>query len=123
MYEGKYQLFTFCPVYSDLIITLIVTFFITLVIIQVLQRQEKRTVFRRESLGFKKPRDSLFEEKTGGVDMCKAMERKEQHDKIIGAIQGMRKLGANDDSIINAIIEMFGVTKDYVIALLKAQVA
>ena len=65
----------------------------------------------------------VYEEKTGDVDMCKAMERKEQKDKITGAIQGMRKLGANDDSIVNAVMEMFNVTREYVLALLKAQTA
>lgn len=41
----------------------------------------------------------------------------------MGAIQGMRKLGANDDSIISAVMDMFNVSKEYVLTLLKTQVA
>lgn len=55
--------------------------------------------------------------------MCKALEQRYQEKEVTGAIQGMRKLGANDDTIIKAVMEMFSVTKEYVIALLKAQVA
>ena len=65
----------------------------------------------------------VYEEKTGGVDMCKAMERKEQKDKITGAITGMKLMGASDNDIITKITARFKVTKEYVLALLKAQVA
>lgn len=65
----------------------------------------------------------VYEEKTGGVDMCKALEKRYQEKEVTGAIQGMRKLGANDDTIIKAVMEMFSVTKEYVLALLNAQVA
>lgn len=43
--------------------------------------------------------------------------------RVLGAIQGMRKLGANDDSIISAVMDMFNVSKEYVLTLLKTQVA
>ena len=65
----------------------------------------------------------VYEEKTGGVDMCKAMERKEQKDIITGAITGMKLMGASDNDIITKITEQFKLTKEYVLALLKAQVA
>ena len=64
-----------------------------------------------------------FEVEQEGVDMCKAMERKEKKDNIIGAIRIMRKLGANNDDIIKTITETFNVTKEYVLDLMKAQVA
>ena len=62
--------------------------------------------------------DFEFEDEPGGVDMCKAMERRYQEKEVTGAIKGMRKLGASDDSIITAIMEMFNVTREYVLALL-----
>ena len=64
-----------------------------------------------------------YEEEMGGVDMCLAMEKKEQKDKITGVIQGMQIMGASENEIINKIIETYNVTKEYVLAILKAQVA
>ena len=64
-----------------------------------------------------------FEVEQEGVDMCKAMERKEKKDNITGAIRIMRKLGANNDDIIKTVTETFNVTKEYVLDLIKAQVA
>ena len=55
--------------------------------------------------------------------MCLAMEKKEQRDKITGAIDGMRLMGASDNDIISKIVENFNVTKEYVIALLTPQTA
>ena len=60
---------------------------------------------------------------TGGVDMCKALERKYQEKEVTGAITGMKLMGASDNDIIAKITEQFKVTKEYVLALLKAQVA
>lgn len=62
-----------------------------------------------------------YEEETGGVDMCKAMEKRQQRDEINGAIMGMRMMGASDNDIIAKIVERFHVTKEYVIALLAPQ--
>ena len=67
--------------------------------------------------------DFEFENEPGGVDMCKAMEKRYQEKEVTGAIMGMRKLGASDDSIITAVMEMYHVTKEYVLAILKAQTA
>ena len=47
--------------------------------------------------------------------MSLAMERKELKDNVTGAILGMRKPGADDDTIIKAVMEMFTITKEYVI--------
>ena len=62
-----------------------------------------------------------YEEKKGGVDMCLAMENKEKRDKITGMITGMRLMGASEGMIIEKITDVFHVTKDYVMDLLKPQ--
>ena len=64
-----------------------------------------------------------YEEKTGGVDMCSSMERKEKRDKVTGAIAGMRLMGASEGEIIAKITESFQVSEDYVLALMDSQVA
>ena len=69
------------------------------------------------------PADMEDEEETGGVDMCLAMEKKQQKDEINGVIMGMRLMGASDNDIIAKIIEKFNVTKEYVLALLTPQKA
>lgn len=64
-----------------------------------------------------------LEVELGGVDMCKAQEKNNLKREVTGAIMGMRKLGASDDSIIAAVMEMFNVTKEYVLALLAPKQA
>ena len=43
--------------------------------------------------------------------------------EITGAIRVMQKQGANIDEIIKMVTEMFGVTREYVLDIMKAQVA
>lgn len=62
-----------------------------------------------------------YEEETGGVDMCLAMEKKEKRDRILGVIDYMRDEGKSEKDIVEKIIEKFHVTKDYVLALLSPQ--
>ena len=64
-----------------------------------------------------------YENEPGGVDMCKAMEKKEKKDKITGVIQGMQMMGASESDIINKITEAFNVTREYVLALLAPKQA
>ena len=64
-----------------------------------------------------------YEEETGGVDMCLAMEKKEKRDEVNGAIKGMRIAGMSDNDIVAQIIKNFNVTKEYVLALLTPQKA
>lgn len=64
-----------------------------------------------------------YEEETGGVDMCKAMEKRQQRDEINGVIMGMRMMGASDNDIIAKIVEKFNVTKEYVLTLLNPKKA
>ena len=64
-----------------------------------------------------------YEEESGGVDMCLAMEKKEKKDKISGVIEYMKRLGSSENDIIKTVTEMYGVTKEYVLAILKAQAA
>ena len=59
-----------------------------------------------------------FEVEPGGVDMCKAMEKRDQRQRITGVIQGMQLMGASDNDIISKIVETFHVTREYVLALL-----
>ena len=64
-----------------------------------------------------------YEEETGGVDMCLAMEKKQTKDEVTGAIRILKSAGATDNDIIAKIMETFHVTKEYVLALLSPQKA
>lgn len=64
-----------------------------------------------------------YEEKAGEVDMCLAMEKKEQRDKITGAIEILQEDGIPNDDIIQKIIKKYNVTKEYVVSLLTPQTA
>lgn len=64
-----------------------------------------------------------YEEKTGGIDMCKALDNRIQKEKIISVMDYMKDEGKSETDIINKIIERFHVTKDYVLALLSPQKA
>ncbi|MBO5536680.1 MAG: hypothetical protein J6B53_14965 [Clostridia bacterium] len=57
------------------------------------------------------------------MDMCKAMEDNNRKMEVTGAIKGMRRLGASEDSIITDVMETFSVTREYVLAILKEMVA
>jgi hypothetical protein len=67
--------------------------------------------------------DFEFEEEPGGVDMCKAMEKRYQEKEIAGAIMGMRIAGMTDDDILTKVMEAFHVTREYVLALLAPKQA
>lgn len=62
-----------------------------------------------------------YEEKDGGIDMCLAMEKKAQRDRILGAIDYMQDEGKSENDIVEKIIEKYHVTKEYVLALLVPQ--
>ena len=64
-----------------------------------------------------------YEEKTGGIDMCKALDNRIQKEKIISVMDYMKDEGKSEADIINKIIERFHVTKEYVLALLSPQKA
>ena len=51
--------------------------------------------------------------------MCLAMEKKEQKDKVTGAIEALKGVGLSETDIVERIIDTFGVTKEYVLALLS----
>ena len=59
-----------------------------------------------------------FEGRGGEVDMSTAIERRYQKEQITGAITGMRAMGASDPDIIEKVMELYHVTKEYVLALL-----
>ena len=64
-----------------------------------------------------------YEEKTGGIDMCKALDNRIQKEKIISVMDYMKDEGKSKTDIINKIIERFHVTKEYVLALMSPQKA
>ena len=65
--------------------------------------------------------DLEFEEKGDLIDMCQAMEDNNKKKEVTGAIKMLRSDGASDEDIITKVIKLFGVTKDYVLALLTPQ--
>jgi len=62
-----------------------------------------------------------YEERTGGIDMCLAMEKKQQRDEINGVIKFLRSTGTPESDIITKVMDSFHVTKEYVLALLTTQ--
>ena len=64
-----------------------------------------------------------FEVEPGGVDMCKAMEKRDQRKEVTGAIKCMRSMGASDNDIISKMVEIFHVTEEYVLPLLAPKQA
>ena len=62
-----------------------------------------------------------YEEKSGGIDMCKALDNRMQKEKIISVMDYMRDEGKTEADIVDKIIERFHVTRDYVLALLAPQ--
>ena len=62
-----------------------------------------------------------YEEETGGVDMCKAMDNRDRKKEVTGAIKLMKRQGASENDIVKEMMEMFHVTKEYVLALLTPQ--
>ena len=65
----------------------------------------------------------LEEEAGGGINMCKAQEKNNLKREVTGAVKGMRIAGMKDDDILTKVMEVFHVTKEYVLAILKAQAA
>jgi hypothetical protein len=64
-----------------------------------------------------------YEVEPGGVDMCKAMEKRDQRLEVAGAIRMLRADGASDETIITKVTNLFNVTKEYVLALLVSKQA
>jgi len=42
---------------------------------------------------------------------------------IIGAINGMRDVGVADDDILVSVMRLYGVTREYVLELMKTEAA
>ncbi len=64
-----------------------------------------------------------YEVEPGGVDMCKAMEKRDQRQRIEEAIEIYREYGESDEDIINKIMNKFKVAREFVIALLAPKQA
>ena len=54
----------------------------------------------------------------GGVDMCNSFQRRYKEEKVKGAIELSRFDGASDEEIIEKVTKLFGVSREYVLALL-----
>ena len=55
--------------------------------------------------------------------MCKAMDNRDRKKEVTGAIKLMKRQGASENDIVKEMMEMFHVTKEYVLALLAPQKA
>lgn len=64
-----------------------------------------------------------YEVEPGGVDMCKAMEKRDQRKEVTGAIRMLRADGASDETIVTKVMSLYNVTKEYVLALLAPKQA
>ena len=64
-----------------------------------------------------------FDDKEEKVNMCKAMDNAYKKKEVAGAIKGMKRLGASDNDIIPEIMDMFDVTRQYVLDLLSPEKA
>jgi hypothetical protein len=59
-----------------------------------------------------------FEEEQGDVDMCNSFQRRYKEEKVKGAIDAFRKVGVSDDDIIDEIMSLYDVSREYVLGLL-----
>ena len=59
-----------------------------------------------------------YEEERGGVNMSNAIERRYKEEKVTGAIDAFRKVGVSDDDIIDEIMSLYDVSREYVLGLL-----
>ena len=50
--------------------------------------------------------------------MSNAIERRYKEEKVTGAIDAFRKVGVSDDDIIDEIMSLYDVSREYVLALL-----
>ena len=64
-----------------------------------------------------------FDVEPGGVDMCKAMEKRYKEKEVTGAIRMLRADGASDETIIAKVTSLFHVNREYVLALLAPKQA
>ena len=55
------------------------------------------------------------------VSMCRAMENREKRMKVIGAIEAFRMDGISEEDIIEKVMKLFNVSKEYVLALLASK--
>ena len=58
-----------------------------------------------------------------GADMFKSIQDHNTKMMVIGAIKYGRKCGDSDDVIIADAMELFGVTREYVLDLMKTEAA
>ena len=92
---------------------------------QIIESTDHRKIDRNtaEFLNVVAKLDLEYEEEEGDVDMCLAMEKRYQKEKIKGVIDYMRDEGVDEQDIISKIVEKYKVTKEYVMELLVPKTA
>jgi len=55
--------------------------------------------------------------------MFESIQNKYKMMMVIGAINGMRDLGVADDDILVRVMRLYGVTREYVLDLMKTETA
>ena len=55
--------------------------------------------------------------------MFKSIQDHNTKMMVIGAINGMRDLGVADDDILVRVMRLYGVTREYVLDLMKTETA
>ena len=57
------------------------------------------------------------------MKMCQAMEDNNKKQRVTGAIDILRSDGTSDEDIITKVMNLYNVTREYVISLLTPQKA
>ena len=90
---------------------------------QILVSNEHETVDRSTAVFLNKVANLglELEDEEGDVDMNVVMEKRDKKNEVNGAIKLMKSEGKTEKEIIERIVEIFDVTKEYVLALLSPQ--
>ena len=59
-----------------------------------------------------------FEEEQGDVDMCNSFQRRYKEIEVTGAIKAFRRAGLSDEDIIQEVMSLCDVSREYVLGLL-----
>ena len=59
-----------------------------------------------------------YEEERGGVDMSNAIERRYKEIEVTSAIKAFRRAGLSDEDIIQEVMSLCDVSREYVLGLL-----
>ena len=59
-----------------------------------------------------------YEEEQGDVDMCNSFQRRYKEKEVTGAIDAYRDAGFSDEDIIQEVMSLCDVSREYVLGLL-----